>query len=67
MAVRIGPCIVFHHGRRTNRILTPALAGQPFLSRWDTDGFLKNAEAHRPRELEEFSSDLEHLRSISDQ
>jgi hypothetical protein len=35
------------------------------LDRFETDGFLKNAEAFRPHEDEEFSSDLERLRRIS--
>jgi len=35
------------------------------LDRWETDGFLKNAQAFRSRESEEFSSDLERLRSVS--
>jgi hypothetical protein len=35
------------------------------LDRFETDGFLKSAEAFRPHEDEEFSSDLERLRSLS--
>jgi hypothetical protein len=35
------------------------------LGRWETDGFLKNAQAFRTHESEEFSSDLERLRKIS--
>src|SRR5258707_10241718 len=35
------------------------------LNRFETDGFLKNAQAFRLRESEEFSSDLERLRRIS--
>jgi hypothetical protein len=35
------------------------------LDRWQTDGFLKNAQAFRASESEEFSSDLELLRSKS--
>jgi hypothetical protein len=35
------------------------------LDRWETDGFLKKSEAFRARESEEFSADLERLRSIS--
>lgn len=35
------------------------------LDRWETDGFLKNAQAFRTRESEEFASDLERLRRIS--
>jgi hypothetical protein len=35
------------------------------LDRWDTDGFLKNAQAFRARESDEFASDLERLRRIS--
>jgi len=35
------------------------------LDRFETDGFLKNAEAFRFHENEEFSSDLDRLRKIS--
>jgi hypothetical protein len=35
------------------------------LNRFETDGFLKNAQAFRARESEEFASDLEHLRRIT--
>lgn len=35
------------------------------LDRWETDGFLKNAQAFRAHENEELCSDLEHLRAIS--
>jgi len=35
------------------------------LDRFEIDGFLKNAQAFRARESEEFASDLEHLRRIS--
>jgi hypothetical protein len=35
------------------------------LNRFETDGFLKNAQAFRSREDEEFASDLENLRRIS--
>ena len=35
------------------------------LNRWETDGFLKNAQAFRAHESDEFSSDLERLRSLS--
>ena len=35
------------------------------LERWETDGFLKNAQAFRARESDEFASDLERLRRIS--
>lgn len=35
------------------------------LDRWDADRFLKNAQAFRAQESEEFASDLEHLRRIS--
>ena len=35
------------------------------LDRWQTDRFLKNAQAFRTHESEEFSSDLERLRKIS--
>ncbi len=35
------------------------------LNRFETDGFLKNAQAFRLSEGEEFSSDLESLRRIA--
>ena len=35
------------------------------LNRFETDGFLKNAQAFRLSENEEFSSDLESLRRIA--
>jgi hypothetical protein len=35
------------------------------LSRFETDGFLKNAQAFRLSESEEYSSDLESLRRIA--
>ena len=35
------------------------------LNRFETDRFLKNAQAFRSREHEEFASDLENLRRIS--
>ena len=35
------------------------------LDRWETDAFLKNAQAFRPHETEEFTSDVERLRSIA--
>src|SRR5258708_29909688 len=35
------------------------------LDRWETDGFLKTAQAFRARESDEFASDLERLRRIS--
>ena len=35
------------------------------LERWETDGFLKNAQAFRARESDEFASDLERLRRMS--
>ncbi len=35
------------------------------LTRFETDGFLKNAQAFRLSEGEEFSSDLESLRRIA--
>lgn len=35
------------------------------LDRFATDGFLKEAQAFRPRESEEFASDLERLRRVS--
>ncbi len=34
------------------------------LDRWETDAFLKKAEAHRPWENEEFSTDLAQVRRI---
>jgi hypothetical protein len=35
------------------------------LDRWQTDVFLKNAQASRPLENEEFEADLANLRRIS--
>ncbi|MEY2428769.1 MAG: hypothetical protein QOJ40_1654 [Verrucomicrobiota bacterium] len=35
------------------------------LDRWQTDRFLKDAQAFRAHESEEFSSDLERLRTMS--
>ena len=35
------------------------------LNRFETDGFLKEAQAFRPHESEEFASDLENLRRIA--
>jgi hypothetical protein len=35
------------------------------LNRFETDGFLKEAQAFRARESEEFASDLERLRRLS--
>jgi hypothetical protein len=35
------------------------------LNRFETDGFLKSAQAFRKRESEEFASDLESLRRIA--
>ena len=35
------------------------------LDRWQTDGFLKQREAHRVWQGEEFSSDLTSLRALS--
>jgi len=46
--------------------LTHAQVGELLeLNRFETDGFLKNAQAFRVRESEEFASDLESLRRIS--
>ncbi len=48
--------------------LTHAQVGEILeLNRFETDGFLKNAQAFRSRESEEFASDLENLRRISKQ
>lgn len=35
------------------------------LNRWETDDFLKGAQAFRATETEEFASDLEHLRQLT--
>jgi hypothetical protein len=35
------------------------------LGRWETDSFLKDAQAFRAHESEEFSLDLERLRGLS--
>ena len=46
--------------------ITHALVGELLeLDRFETDGFLKNAQAFRLSESEEFSSDLESLRRIA--
>lgn len=37
------------------------------LNRFETDAFLKNAQAFRSRESEEFESDLENLRRIANE
>ena len=50
---------------RTGRI-THAQVGELLnLDRWAVDGFLKNSQAFRPYENEEFSSDLDRLRKIT--
>ena len=46
--------------------ITHAQAGELLeLNRFETDGFLKSAQAFRLRENEEFASDLEILRRIA--
>jgi hypothetical protein len=46
--------------------LTHAQVGEALgLDRWQTDGFLKGARAHRSAENTEFAADLEKLRNIS--
>ncbi len=35
------------------------------LDRWQTDAFLKLAQAHRPREGDEYAGDLEKLRNLT--
>jgi hypothetical protein len=46
--------------------ITHAQAGEILgLNRFETDGFLKAAQAHRSLESEEFSSDLENLRCVA--
>jgi len=46
--------------------ITHAQAGQLLgLNRFETDGFLKAAQAHRSWESEEFAADLEDLRRIA--
>lgn len=45
--------------------LTHAQAGEILgLDRWQTDDFLKQAQAFRPGEVEEFASDLVTLRRL---
>ena len=36
------------------------------LDRWETDGFLKGAQAHRSWENVEFAADLKRLRELSE-
>jgi hypothetical protein len=46
--------------------ITHAQAGEALgLDRWQTDAFLKNAQAHRSGENEEFEADLARLRGLS--
>lgn len=46
--------------------LTHAQVGEVLqLNRFETDAFLKNAQAFRSQETEEFASDLESLRRIA--
>ena len=46
--------------------ITHAQVGEMLeLDRWQTDAFLKNAQAFRPTEIEELELDLERLRGIS--
>jgi len=46
--------------------ITQAQVGELLeMDRWVTDKFLKNAQAFRAHDSEEFSSDLERLRRIS--
>lgn len=45
--------------------ITHAQAGEMLnLDRWETDRFLKGAQAYRPSETEEFVSDLERLQQL---
>ncbi|MGD0614505.1 MAG: UPF0175 family protein [Verrucomicrobiota bacterium] len=45
--------------------ITHAQAGEILgLDRWQTDRFLKEAQAFRPSEAEEFASDIERLRQL---
>jgi len=49
-----------------NGKITHAQVGELLnLDRWETDGFLKRAQAFRAGESEEFSADLERLRRIT--
>lgn len=46
--------------------ITHAQAGEALgFDRWQTDAFLKSAQAHRPWENEEFEADLARLRGLS--
>jgi len=46
--------------------ITHAQAGEMLgLDRWQTDAFLKGAQAYRAREAEEFSGDLATLRRLA--
>ena len=54
------------HAYRKGQI-THAQVGELLdLDRWKTNAFLKSAQAFRARESEEFASDLERLRRISE-
>ena len=51
----------YRKGKITHAQVSELLA----LDRWQTDAFLKSAQAFRPQENEEFSSDLERLRRMT--
>jgi hypothetical protein len=53
------------HAYRKGQITHAQVSELLGLNRWETDGFLKAAQAFRPRETEEFVSDLERLRRLS--
>jgi len=50
---------------RTGRITHAQVGELLHFNRWKTDAFLRNSQAFRPHEVEEFSSDLECLRKLS--
>jgi hypothetical protein len=50
---------------RKGQITHAQVGGLLDSDRWQTDGFLKNAQAFRSLESEEFASDLERLRRVS--
>ena len=51
----------YRQGRITHTQVSELLE----LNRWETDGFLKSAQAFRATETEEFVSDLERLRQLT--
>jgi len=50
---------------RTGRLTHSQVGELLQLDRWQTDGFLKDAQGFRPHETEEFRLDLERLRKLA--